>query len=571
MGIILGKFGPGSFHLNTLQHKDHGVRQKLVSRSLGMLALATVACLCTVTGGAQAVDFAKGANTWAASKTGDWVEYRLSTGQTVRYEVISVAEAGVTYARVTRGTDGTEIARNETTRAANACPMQGKPGAGARWETQPYAMAGQSLACLVASWVVDGSNGAIWYHAEVPCGGIVKTTTDNTDSVWLTAYSRNGTVHTVQAPTPEPKPEPKPEPRQPKVADEYGAPLTMALPEKVRQEMLDQGVAITRMRVYFTEGNTEDGISVEYEGMRTEVPVIFAGFKAEECDREVPYDVWKTRDGHFVDLAMEIKTLPSVLTNMKVKVEHSHFNGDVETVLNTFDVVVPDQGDPWDSLRFRGSRPGVNRFTMLVSYTNSAGLTTAHRGFSHWVVVQAPPMFEFNHRAAVTATRAKAGETTLLSAEVRFDATFTLHQGLKPQDCSIRVSRKGERSLNLGKLSPAMRRLIQKEKTPPGWQELGRVAVNEGTLNGRPFCVVKDGALEIQFTHGLQASSETLPLGEHWEYRFELFHKESPVPLATWMGDVDLDIANADAINSATIKVNGSAIKKPIEAAFAAK
>lgn len=369
------------------------------------------------------------------------------------------------------------------------------------------------------------------------------------------------------APKPEPKPVPSPEA---KTEAEYGDPLTMALPEKVRKEMLDQGVAITRLRVYF-DANKEDGLSVEYEGMRTEVPVIFAGFKPDECDREVPYSVWKAREGHFIDLAMEIKTLPAVLTDMQVKVEHTHFTGDVETVLNTFDVAVPEPGDPWDSLRFRGSKPGINRFTLLISYKNSAGLVTSHRGFSHWVVVQAPPMFEFAHTAAVTATRQKAGDATLMHADVRFDATFVLHQGLKAEDCSIRVSRKGDRSLNLSRVSPDMRRLIQKEKSPPGWQELGRVPVTTGKLMGRDFCKVVDGKLIVSFTHALQASSETLPLGEHWEYRFELFHKDSPVALATWLGDIDLDVASAEAINTAVIKASGSAISKQEEAKFVAK
>jgi hypothetical protein len=249
---------------------------------------------------------------------------------------------------------------------------------------------------------------------------------------------------------------------------------------------------------------------------------------------------------------------------MKVQVEHSHVQGETETIVSTFDVPTPDEGDPWNDLRLRGARPGVNRYRLVVSYTNSAKETTTYKGFSHWVLVQAPPMTEFSHTAAASASVSKVGKSQLIAAEVRFDAAFMLHSGLKAEDCSLRVMRRGMRELNMEKLSPEVRRVLEKERAPLGWHEVGRGLLGKADIPGLDKVAVEEGMVAIKFRHVINASATTLPLKEEWEYRFELIHKGLAEPLATWGGSVKLKIESEADLASAKLHVTGTELPAPL-------
>jgi hypothetical protein len=353
---------------------------------------------------------------------------------------------------------------------------------------------------------------------------------------------------------------------------DYGAPLTMKVPAKVLKQMKDQGVAITRMRVYFDEhDNSDDGAVLEYEGMRTEVPVIYAAFKGDQCDKELSYKDWLSRDGRYVDLAVDIRTRPTVLKGMKVQIVHSHLEGDTETELSRFDVAVPEPGDPWDSLRVRGALPGINRYRLLVTYTNDKGEETTQKGFSHWVIVQAPPMFEFLNSVTCNATRTQAGANTALNANVHMKGSFILHHGIDPKDCTLRITRKGRREMNLSALPAEVRRVVDKDRIPPGWQEVAKVKFSNGKLNGRQVVSVEDSFVRVQFDHDFAATAAVLPVTDQWEYRFELLHKDSNQPLASWTVDVDLSIDKPADVANAKIKVSATGMDKPLEVPFQKK
>ena len=104
------------------------------------------------------------------------------------------------------------------------------------------------------------------------------------------AFAQDSPVKPVEPakepPKEEPKEEPKPKP-EPGTGKTYGDPVTMTLPESVKQAMRDQGVAVTRMGLLFDERGSKDGIALEFEGMRTEVPVVYAAFVGEKCDQEL--------------------------------------------------------------------------------------------------------------------------------------------------------------------------------------------------------------------------------------------------------------------------------------------
>ena len=569
---------------------------RLLSATLVLSSIALASIL--VTGQETAgVDFKGGQNTWASTKIGDWVEYKLELGPIVRFEVTAISETGeLTYQHTIKNADGEQVSDNSRTRAPDKAPMLNRvpDRLAVTWSTNTYNVGEAKLACDSASWNQEEASGEVWFNASVPCGGMVKAVTNAKDVIWLQAFKKDGKEQrlVVDEPEPEPKPEPEPEPKPepnpepkpqpepepkpetilgPKPARDFGEPVTMKLPESVAKKLKDQGVAITRMRVYFDEEDKDGGAVIEFEGMRTEVPVVYAAFKGEECDRELSYKDWLARDGRFVDLTVDIRTRPKVLKGMKVQIVHSHLQGETETELSRFEVAVPDEGDPWDSLRLRGSRPGINRYSLVVSYTNKAGETTTQQGFSHWVVVQAPPMFEFLNGVSCKATRTEAGSTTALAADVRMSGSFILHHGIDPKDCTLRITRKGKREMNLTSLPPEVRRVVGKEAVPPGWQEVAKVKFSDGKVNGQDVVMVEDSFVRVLFEHSFAATAEVLPVSDAWEYQFELLHEGSATPLATWSVNVDLSIAKTSDIANAKIKVSATGLEKPLEVGFAKK
>ncbi|MBZ0136080.1 MAG: hypothetical protein K8I27_06885 [Planctomycetes bacterium] len=550
------------------------------------LVVALAALAMTTFVGAQdappATDFKSGGNTWGASNVGDWVLYQLKEGPGVRFEVTAIAENGdITFQHTIYNPQGEVVADNARTRTPGDAPVQQRVprDKDVQWSEDTYLMEGLELAALTGKWTSEESVTEVWFSDKVPCGGVLKTATDGTDSVWLKGFTRDGKEYKLGAavepqpePQPQPQPEPTPEPQPEETAREplpdFGDPITMKLPEKVAKAMKDQGLAITRMRVYFDENSGDQGAVLEYEGMRTEVPVIYAAFNGEECDLELSYKEWQRRDGRYVDLGFDVKTLPARLKNLEVQIVHSHLQGEDETQLATYEVVVPEAGERWDALRLRGALPGINRYALQVSYTNADGAKTTHKGFSHWVVVQSPPMFEFSNDVSATGTRLDAGTNTILEGDIGMTGSFTLHHGIKAEDCTLRITREGRRDMNLDDLPAEVRRVIAKEKIPPGWQEVARVDFADGEVNGRRVVTVEDSRIRIEWGHAFAASSKVLPVTEDWEYRFELLHSDSALPLATWSVSIGLGISRPDDINTAAMKVRATGLDETLNVAF---
>lgn len=531
-----------------------------------LLALTTLlAVLAAVNTYAQPA-FKDGGHTWGATKVGDYVQYQLAAGLTVTYEVKGIAEDGTLTIEIANfSAEGAELSRRSIERKPADAPMPVKPpsgGVAAAWTTAEFPMADVKLACDVATVAGAESRTETWYSSQVPCGGVVKAATDGKDTVWLAGFTRDGVSHSLRAPEPEPEPEPE-------ALQGYGDPMTLEIPEKVRKQMQDQGTAITRMRLYFQdEKGKEDGVALEFEGMHTEVPVIYAAFDPERCDKALTYPQWQERSGHYVDLGFDVKSRPADLTKMEVKIEHSHMQGDTETALTTYPISAPEPGDRWETCRLGGARPGINRYTLVVAYTDSQGQRTEQRGFSHWVIVAAPPMFEFRVSAGAQARKQLAGGQTLLDAEVVTKAVFTLHGGLDARDCSLRVSRRGIREAELARLPADVRRAVARDAAPTGWQELGRCPLAEGRINGRPVASIEGAVVTVSFTHGFAASSNVLPVSDEWEYRFELVHRADPKPLATWSSSVSLRINKPEDIGGARIKINATGLEQPLSVPF---
>ncbi|MCC6575211.1 MAG: hypothetical protein IT462_15650 [Planctomycetes bacterium] len=334
----------------------------------------------------------------------------------------------------------------------------------------------------------------------------------------------------------------------------FGPSLTMPLPEEIRALRRDEGVAITRLALLFDAKRNKDGIEVEYEGMRTEVPIIYAAFDGKRCDQELSYETWLAREGRGVDLSFTVKTMPDKLEDFTVVLEHLHYQGLVETRLSRFKAIDVELGKPF-ALRVQGSKPGVNRYRLWVSYKDGGGKVTEQAGFSHWLIVQSPPMFEFTPEAACIATYRQAGENTVIEADTTFSAAFILHHGLSPKDCTVRVSRRGKREMDLSRLAPEVRRVVADDKHAQGWQEVQRAAVDGAGKGALKLWRDEGGFVKASYRHSLSATSAVLPLSDVWEYRFELLYGKSGQLLATWFFNAELKIASDAAIKTAQVKL----------------
>jgi hypothetical protein len=515
-------------------------------------------------------DFSSGWNTWQETAVGDAALYRTIDGSLVQFQLAAIGDDGTLTIVITElDADGAETSRREVHAPVSDAPChfdaRAPEGDSVEWSTEEYEMSDVALSCHVMNWHNLEASGSKWFSRDVPCGGAVMLMLGDGEVTWLVSYTRGG--RTVSVTEDE-------EPPREETPDEghfsgYGNPIALNLPDAIRRDMRDQGTSIARLRLYFRENQQQGGIALEFEGMRTEVPVIYAAFEPEQCDRELTYEEWIGRDGHYVDLGFDVKSRPRRLKGLEVKIEHRHMKGDSERVMATFTVATPPPGEPWDPVRLRGALPGINRYTLVVSYTDSEGKTSTQRGFSHWVLVSSPPMFDFRPEVKAIATRTQAGELALLNAEVSFRGSFELHDGLAPEDCTVRIVRRGRRTANLSGISADVRRVVEKDVVPPGWHEIGRFNLSPGETRGAAEVKVDGASVIFELKHGFAASSSVLPVSEDWEYGFELHHRPSREVLAQWSWSVAMSLRQAQQLDDAQLLITGTGLRQPLEVPFA--
>ena len=145
-------------------------------------------------------EWAKGWNTWKTAEKGDWVEYSIGGFVKVRQEVKKADNGKITYEHATFDGKGKETSRKELTKDWASIKMQGKlpykKENQVEWKEETLDLEGVKLKCDVAEWALGGVVAQIYYCKDVPCGGIVKTTSGGKDSVWLTGFhtSKSGEV-----------------------------------------------------------------------------------------------------------------------------------------------------------------------------------------------------------------------------------------------------------------------------------------------------------------------------------------------------------------------------------------
>ena len=138
-------------------------------------------------------DFASGWNTWKTSAKGDWVEYSIGGNVGIRNEVTEAKDGKISYLKKTLDAEGKETSSKELkNKAWNSIRLQGslpyKKEHLVEWKKETLELSGTKLECDVAEWALGGVLTQIFYCKDVPCGGIVKTTSGGADSVWLTSF-----------------------------------------------------------------------------------------------------------------------------------------------------------------------------------------------------------------------------------------------------------------------------------------------------------------------------------------------------------------------------------------------
>lgn len=144
-------------------------------------------------------DWAGGWNTWKTSKKGDWIQYSISGIAGVKQEVLEVKGDKVTYSHTMLNKDGEETNSKELTKSWSSIKVQGKLPYGdidVTWKEAELEFGSEKLSCDVAEWTAGKGSGAVvqqnYYCKDVPCGGIVKTTSNGKDIVWMTGYGKEG-------------------------------------------------------------------------------------------------------------------------------------------------------------------------------------------------------------------------------------------------------------------------------------------------------------------------------------------------------------------------------------------
>lgn len=173
--------------------------QHFIRASALVFAIALFAMHGTVSADAKEGDWKGGWNTWKTAQAGDWIQYSITGIAGAKQEVSEVKGENITYTHKTLDKNGEETSSKEFTKHWSKIKLQGKLPYGdidVTWTTAELEFGNEKLACDVAQWSFGKGEDAhmqqIYYCKDVPCGGIVKTTSNGKDIVWMTGYGKGG-------------------------------------------------------------------------------------------------------------------------------------------------------------------------------------------------------------------------------------------------------------------------------------------------------------------------------------------------------------------------------------------
>jgi len=138
-------------------------------------------------------------NTWKLACKGDWIHYDIGGMAGSKYEILDVADGKVSYVRISYDSKGKETNRHplnlawDRIRLPTAMPKAYK----VEWRDDSDKVCGIDVKCRVARYTTKSDTGGeqlneLWYSADLPCGGMVKTIIAGSQTLTVNGFAFNG-------------------------------------------------------------------------------------------------------------------------------------------------------------------------------------------------------------------------------------------------------------------------------------------------------------------------------------------------------------------------------------------
>lgn len=291
-------------------------------------------------------------------------------------------------------------------------------------------------------------------------------------------------------------------------------------------------VANARLQANFTETHNDSVLAVEYEGERTEAPVIMGFFVSDKCDTEIDHQAYRASARRSGNLTVIVKSKPKNFGAYDVLVDHAVVTERRMKPINTVRLANQETFEPIP-FSVGGLMPGVNRFTLRIRYTNGAGVTTISKGVTHDILVHELTAFGARSDWKLQGSETRVGDLTLWRGSMSRELDFTLSPGIDAEDVELRLLRQGKRSIARSKAPQRIRTQLDDDLTQTNWQVLASRALESGGDNILKVEAISEGTWKVHMAHWISATSSVLPVNDDWSYRLELRDKRRSALLET--------------------------------------
>jgi hypothetical protein len=290
--------------------------------------------------------------------------------------------------------------------------------------------------------------------------------------------------------------------------------------------------AAARLTIQFGGAPGTGGpIEATHEGERAQVPVIAAVFMSEESESHLTAEQFRSRPDRRASLAYRVFSAPRNFGPYALSLEHWHANESHRSHIKTSRFSNMETFET-HRVSVSGLLPGVNEFRLLVHLEDAAGTRSVSDASTHLVVVEEVAALGLSTDVMVDFSAQDVGhDRHAYRGDALWQASFTLTPALDMASMRVRVSRRGSRRFEDGRLPPGVQRDIGAERAIGSWQEVAVLPLLGGTAPGILVESLGDRRFSMRLTHVLRASSTLAPMTDSWEYRFSLHHPNISVPV----------------------------------------
>ncbi|MCA8939494.1 MAG: hypothetical protein KDB07_06790 [Planctomycetes bacterium] len=311
-------------------------------------------------------------------------------------------------------------------------------------------------------------------------------------------------------------------------------PFKLLVPKRAKESVAQSRVESRRLALRVSQiGNSI--LELNYDGTRTQAPVVSAAFEVEDCEGEIEESEWLSRNDRQVRLSYIVRSAPKELPAYSVVLEHYHVTSTAETLLNTIRLEGPKTFEK-QRLSIPGARPGANVFKLKVGLKNAAGVEEFSDGDSHLVLVHQNPVQGNETIGSFDASTTTLGKIKLHRSRLDASVGFFVTEAVDPQEVRIILRRRGNRffARKLGQGSP----YLANEEKDWGWHTLFDGKLGDVSASGISLSQQEDGRWVLSFTHRASVTGTHFPFSDSQSYQLSINHPMYPTPLATAKGQV---------------------------------